>query len=59
MLLCPDEVYVHGPIPAENFRGLAVHPDDADPILDELGEALRTLGIPLYLYDGRAVWPMA
>jgi len=48
MLLCPDEVYVHGSIPPENFRGIAVHPDDAESALSELGGELQRLGIPLY-----------
>ncbi len=56
-LLCQDEVYVRDRIEVHKILGIAVHPDDAGPVLTDFRADLRRLGIPLYLYDGKAVWP--
>ncbi len=37
--------------------GIVAHPADADSILAELLPDFQRSGIPLYLYDGTAVWP--
>ena len=57
VVLCQDEVYVHDRVAAEKLIGLALHPDDANPVLEEFQPDLERLGIPLYLYDGDVVWP--
>ncbi len=57
VVLCRDEVYVRDRIAAQNFIGVAVHPLDADAVRAEFLPDFKRLGIPLYLYDGTAVWP--
>ncbi len=57
VVLCQDEVYVRGRVAREHFIGVAVHPVDADTVMEELLLDFKRLGIPLYLYDGTAVWP--
>lgn len=57
VVLCRDEVYVRNRIPAENLIGVAVHPLDADVVRAEFLPDFKRLRIPLYLYDGTAVWP--
>ncbi|MBI3464564.1 MAG: hypothetical protein HY000_16150 [Planctomycetes bacterium] len=59
VVMSQDEVYVRDRIPAERLIGLAVHPADADSVRDEYLSDLERLGIPLYLYDGATVWPLA
>ena len=58
-VLCMDEVYVRDTVPVEDLIGVAVHPLDAESVLDEFRPDLDRLGIPLYLYDGTVVWPQA
>ena len=57
VVLCQDEVYVRDGIAVERLIGIAVHPADADAVRDQFRSDLQRLGIPLYLYDGTAVWP--
>jgi hypothetical protein len=57
VVLCRDEVYVRDRIAAQNLIGVAVHPLDADAVRTEFLPDFKRLGIPLYLYDGTAVWP--
>jgi len=57
VVLCQDEVYVRGRVAREHFIGVAVHPVDADTVMEEFLLDFKRLGIPLYLYDGTAVWP--
>lgn len=57
VVLCQDEVYVRERIAVENLIGIAVHPVDADPVVDKFLSDFKHRGIPLYLYDGTALWP--
>lgn len=57
VVLCRDEVYVKDGIPVERLTGVAVHPADADSVLEELSGELSRLSVPLYLWDGTTVWP--
>lgn len=57
VVMCQDEVYVRDRIAVENLIGIAVHLVDADSVMDEFLSDFKRSGIPLYLYDGTAVWP--
>ena len=57
VLLCQDEVYVRERVAVEKLIALVVHPEDADAVLAEFQPDLDRLGLPLYLYDGTALWP--
>lgn len=56
-ILCQDEVYVRERIGVEKLVGIAVHPADADSVLDEFLPEFERLGLPLYLWDGTVIWP--
>lgn len=56
-ILCQDEVYVRDRVGVENLIAVAVHPADADSVMNEFLADFERLGIPLYLYNGTAVWP--
>ncbi len=55
--LCQDEVYVPDGIALEKLLGIAIHPADADSVLNELKAEFRRAEIPLYDYDGKVLWP--
>lgn len=55
--LCQDEVYVRDRVGVENLIGIAVHPADADSVMNKFLADFERLGIPLYLYNGTVVWP--
>jgi hypothetical protein len=57
VVLCQDEVYVRDRIAVEQLIGIAVHPLDANSVIDEFRSGFEHLGIPLYLYDGTVLWP--
>ncbi len=56
-ILCQDEVYVRDRIGVEDLIGVAVHPADVDSVMEKFLADFERLGIPLYLYNGTAVWP--
>jgi hypothetical protein len=56
-VLCQDEVYVRERVAVEHLLGLAVHPADAEAVLQEFLPEFEQLGLPLYHYDGTVVWP--
>jgi hypothetical protein len=55
--LCQDEVYVPTGVALEKLLGIAIHPADADPVMNELLAEFRRAEIPLYDYDGTVLWP--
>jgi hypothetical protein len=55
--LCQDEVYVPDGVGLEKVIGIAVHPDDAEPVLAQFLADFQRLAIPLYNYDGTVLWP--
>jgi hypothetical protein len=56
--LCQDEVYVRDCVGPEKMIGVAVHPADADSVLQEFLGDFQRLQIPLYDYDGNVLWPL-
>jgi hypothetical protein len=56
-ILCRDEVYVRDRVAVENLIGVAIHPADAESVMEEFRPDFERLGIPLYLFDGTAIWP--
>ena len=59
VVLCLDEVYVRDRVAPENLTGVAVHPADADSVVDDFVADFRRLGIPLYDYEGNVLWEPA
>lgn len=57
VVLCQDEVYVRDRIAAEHIIGIAIHPDDAEAVMEGFLSDLQRFGIPLYRHDGTALWP--
>ena len=56
-VLCRDEVYVKGEIPAQRLVGLVVHPSDAKAVISEFETEINRLSIPIYKIDGVVLWP--
>jgi len=56
-LLCQDEVYVRDRVALEKLTGIAVHPEDAEGVMEQFLADFRRLGIPLYGWDGTVLWP--
>jgi hypothetical protein len=59
VMLCQDEVYVRDRVAPEHLTGVAVHPADADSVVDEFLADFRRLGIPLYDCEGNVLWEPA
>jgi len=59
VVLCQDEgLCCEGRVAKRAFhRRRLYNPVDADTVMEELLLDFKRLGIPLYLYDGTAVWP--
>jgi hypothetical protein len=57
LLLCMDEVYVRDRIAVERIIGVAVHPAEADAVLEQFRAEFRRLAIPLYDFEGTVRWP--
>jgi hypothetical protein len=59
VVLSQDEVYVQDRVAPEDLIGVAVHRVEADAVMRELMADFQRLGIPLYDYEGNALWQPA
>jgi hypothetical protein len=57
IVLCQDEVYVPDRIAVDKLIGVAIHPTDADSVMNDLISEFQRLELPLYDYDGNVLWP--
>lgn len=55
-LLCQDEVYVRDRVAVDKLIAVAIHPADADDIMDKLLPEFQRLRLPLCSYDGQVFW---
>jgi hypothetical protein len=59
VVMCQDEVYVRDRVAPEKLIGVAVHPADADSVIQDLHAELERLCIPLFDIDGNVLWQPA